>query len=88
LHLVVLVHNSASVAQTAASSAGVRVACLEAAHAVIQAAPKQLHSQTLSFNHGQLEGITLEACAQVGVDGTPHALNHLQQRQQQQQQQQ
>lgn len=50
---------------------------LEGAHAVVEAAPKQLDCQPLSLDHGQLECVTLEAGVEVGVDGTTHALNHL-----------
>lgn len=79
--------DSAAVATTSTAAAGVCTAPLEAAHAVVQAAPKQLDGQPLRLDHCQLEGVTLEAGAQVGVDGTTHSLNDLQSQHQQQQQQ-
>lgn len=76
-----------STATTTTTTAGAGVchtAPLEAAHAVVQAAPKQLDCQPLCLYHCQLEGVTLEPGAQVGVDGTTHALNDLQSQQEQQ----
>jgi hypothetical protein len=61
---------------------------LEAAHAVVEAAAEELHCQPLRLDHGQLERVTLEGRAQVGVDGATHALNHLQHATHMQQQQQ